>query len=243
MEKDSMLYWWPKATTPPRVVPMPETVMVKHHVRMSDQFGVSGIDTIERKVQAAVDRVGMPVFIRTDQMSGKHAWKDTCYYDGSQELWKHITQLCEESWSCDLFGVRVAGFAVRQYIELDAPFKAFWGEMPVARERRYFVEDGEVLCHHPYWIEKAINRPSTSAWEGLLKKLNREPKHEIKTLTAYAEDLSCKLPGYWSLDFARAKTGGWYFIDAATGEHSWHPECPIATARPRDTGFEDREPI
>lgn len=241
MDPDSMLYWWPKVITPPRIVPMPQTVLIEHHAEMGEHGEVIDIEKVEGKIRDGIREVGLPAFIRTDQMSGKHSWKKTCFYDGSGELWKHIATLCDASWGADLLGFRVSGFAVRQYIELETRFTAFWGDMPVARERRYFVQDGHVICHHPYWIEDAIRRPSIPDWEYELKDLNRETKPEVDTLTSYAEDLSRKLPGYWSLDFARARTGGWYFIDAAVGENSWHPECQLA--RRREKGYEGREPI
>ena len=61
-------------------------------------------------------------------------------------------------------------------------------------------------------------------WRSLLADLNHESKEEIKLLTDYAEQLGKYLSGYWSLDFAKGQDGNWYFIDAALGEQSWHPE-------------------
>ncbi len=110
---------------------------------------------------------------------------------------------------------------------MDSKYTAFWGEMPVNPERRYFIEDGRVLCHHPYWIKEAIHKPSVENWESLSDEMNQEPDGEVGLLTNLAEIIGQKVGGFWSVDFCKAKNGGWFFIDMAMGENSWHPEdCP-----------------
>jgi hypothetical protein len=99
--------------------------------------------------------------------------------------------------------------------------------MPVNPERRYFINDGKVLCHHPYWIQAAITKPSIENWQEVLAEINTETTEEVQLLSGYAELIAKELPGFWSIDFCKAKNGQWYLIDMATGEHSWHPEdCP-----------------
>lgn len=115
-------------------------------------------------------------------------------------------------------------------------FTAFVGKMPVNPERRYFIRDGKVQCHHSYWIANSIAEADkawtargmsnlVSNWLELLKKLNAENDYEVKRLTAHAELVATKLEGYWSVDFCMAKDRTWYMIDCAQGEQSWHPEC------------------
>jgi hypothetical protein len=39
-----------------------------------------------------------------------------------------------------------------------------YGNMPVCREYRYFIEDGRYCCSHPYWPMDTIEtQPYTSA--------------------------------------------------------------------------------
>jgi len=237
MQRDSMFFWWPKVKG---LVPAPKTVLVRKHV---SPRRAADIDAAVKKVQAAIDEVGLPVFIRTDHLSGKHDWKNTCFFDGSDELRNHIAMLCDYSWGCDMIGLRVSGFVVREYVRLDSAFTAFWGDMPVARERRFFVADGAVLCHHPYWVEDAIRNPSIPDWRVRLGELNDVSDEELILLSQMASRLSRRLPGYWSLDFARTVSGQWLFIDAAVGEHSWHPSCPVAVAHPFVADYFERDPI
>src|SRR3989337_1939956 len=69
--------------------------------------------------------------------------------------------------------------------------------------RRYFVRDGQVQCHHPYWPEDALRfegrRPW--GWRKRLKVLNQETFGEVSRLWVYAERLAAHLDGYWSVDF------------------------------------------
>jgi hypothetical protein len=91
-------------------------------------------------------------------------------------------------------------------------------------ERRYFIKDGEVLCHHPYWFKGSIRNPSVENWEELSDEMNSEKEEEIKLLTSYSKIIADAVKGFWSIDFCKARNGCWILIDMATGENSWHPE-------------------
>ena len=113
---------------------------------------------------------------------------------------------------------------------MDTGFNAFYVGMPVNPERRYFVKDGKVICHHPYWIEDAIHGSKEELpenWKEILREMNIEEQGEIDLLTSYAEKIGKVMTGYWSIDFCRTKEGKWLMIDMAMGEESWHQEgCP-----------------
>jgi len=230
-DKNSMLYWWPRVEDV--CCPKPATRIVR--VRRLDLGWLEGggdreaFAELVEGVRKAVDRLGVPAFLRTDHFSAKHSYERTCFYDGSNPLAFHILQLIEESELASIIGLPVGAIVVRRFIPLESAFRAFWGRLPIARERRYFVVDGEVVCHHPYWPVDAIERSSgcelPSNWRSLLADLNRESDDEVELLSGYARSLGERLPGAWSLDFARGRNGTWYFIDAAVAEDSWHPPC------------------
>ena len=238
-----MFLWYPKTKDLP--IPQPKTVMVKMPFNTLFRFAEQGEpipDLYRNRIEKAAKEIGFPLFLRTDLASGKHAWKDTCYVPQLEDLYQHIQGVVESNDCADILGLNYSGLAFRELIETDWAFKAFWGEMPVARERRYFVEGGKVLCHHPYWIEQAIaewaegwSKPNLQQdWRQVLSELNTETPDEVKLLSGYAEQISAVLDGYWSLDFAHGRDGTWFFIDAAVGSHSWHPEdCPVAKAKRR----------
>jgi len=206
-------------------------------------------EDIKAKIMAAAEQLGYPLFVRTDKASGKHDWENSCYVASIERLWRNIYGVVEFNELADVFGLQPEALVFRRYIPLEATFKAFYGRMPVAKERRYFVRDGKVECHHPYWIEDAIGEWWERAkelvairsdklellpenWKEILAELNRETDEEIELLTAYAEEIGRALgEGYWSVDFAKGKDGVWYFIDIAEGHRSWHPVCKFALER------------
>jgi hypothetical protein len=141
------------------------------------------------------------------------------------KLKDHILEITSFTRCCDIFGgLPIEAIVVREYIPMDSKYTAFHG-MPVSPERRYFIDNGKVVCHHAYWIKEAIIEPSATNWKELSDEMNKETPEEIELLTKYAELVGTVLPeGFWSVDFCKAKDGTWYLIDMAVGEESWHPK-------------------
>lgn len=232
MEKNSLLYWYPKIKKLP--IPMPKTVIVKIPFENFLNFldDPSALKDYQKEIILAAKKVGFPLFLRTDLASGKHDWLETCYVEKPEKLMRNIYGVVEANFTADPvrhpLGLPCQALVFREFVELDCKFKAFNG-LPIARERRYFIKDGKVMCHHPYWPEDAIRfwreTKEPDNWKEMLAELNLERPREIKLLTSYAEKVAEILEGYWSIDFAKAKTGIWYLIDAALGEESWHPKC------------------
>jgi hypothetical protein len=226
-DKNSMLYWYPLVKKLP--VPQPGTILIPVNESLAWPVSESGNMYPQFELfREAIIRLGLPVFIRTDQLSGKHEWKYTCFLNSpkKKDLESHIRSLVNASLGCDIMGRPVRAFAFRKYLYSAYTYKAFMG-MPVSPERRYFIENGKVICHHPYWIDEAIRNPSAKNWRELSAAMNTETDEEVKILTRYAEIISRKVDGFWSVDFMQTMGGDWTFIDMATGERSWHPEaCP-----------------
>jgi hypothetical protein len=235
-DKSSMLYWWPKVKD--SGVPMPETEIIEIDMSHRDIFGILDFDedslrawkAYYPKIEEAIERVGIPAFLRTDRISGKHDWVETCYYDGSRRIESHISELVQCSAEASIVGIPVGALVVREYIPMKSSFTAFDGSMPVCPERRYFIRDGKVECHHPYWIADAIEKGTQpedlpKLWKRTLLKMNSESHEEVELLTAHAISVAANLEGYWSVDFCQTAEGAWLFIDMAEGEKSWHPKC------------------
>lgn len=226
MDKNSMLYWYPRVKDLP--VLQPRTVWLD----VDPELACALIDGQEpsydfKAIKEVARNIGYPLFLRTDQMSGKHDWENTCFVKDEKNLLRNIYGVVEATLGCDVMGRAVNAFFFREYILMDSKYTAFWGKMPVNPERRYFIEDGKVLCHHPYWIKESIIKPSIENWEVLSDEMNREGETEIKLLTDYAEIIGRKVEGFWSVDFCKSKDNVWFFIDMAIGENSWHPkDCP-----------------
>jgi hypothetical protein len=179
-----------------------------------------------RLLKETARKIGYPLFMRNDLTSGKHNYLNNCYVPDEASIIQHVFNIVEDAACKDQ---AMTSIVLREYLRLDSKFKAFGG-LPVAPERRYFIRQGKITCHHPYWIQDAIefwakyDRPDN--WESLLSEMNTETEPEIALLSGYAEKIVAVLEGDWSLDFAKGKNGLWYFIDAAEYNLSWHPDCP-----------------
>jgi len=226
-------YWYPilqstgVETPPTEIIKTDADVTVVLDGRKPD-----GWDDFLAQISAAIDRVGYPCFIRTGHLSAKHQWNQTCFLESGVGIPRHICTLIDESGCADL---PTSAWAVRKFIPLEHRFTAFRG-MPVTKERRYFIENGNVLCRHPYWpvgcLEPAYARPSVANWRELLAELNQQDDGEIALLTQLSEKVSRSFEGAWSLDWARTQDGRWIALDMAEASRSWHwPDCPVAAER------------
>lgn len=231
INRNSMFYWWPKVKDLP--IPQPKTFMV----RFKGDFTYDVVDgdinpSWERffaKVKAEAKKIGYPLFMRCDETSHKHEWKDSCYVESEEKLIPNFCSILE--MIAMAFTLSFSGVAIREFLDLDARFTSH-NEMPVACERRYFVRDGEVECWHPYWPPSAIRRPSIKDWYKVLKELQTSTSLEFTLLSHYSELVGEAMGGYWSVDFCRHKNKSWYLTDMALGDDSYHwGTCKFAPER------------
>ena len=229
MNKNSLLYWFPKVSG--LGIPVPRT-----HCLDADAMQILGAMEGEAPLtpefvsalHGAAEVIGYPLFLRTDLQSGKHGWKDTCFVPSAALLQRNMFGVAEENeMGACMFGPHYSAFVFREFLDLETSFIAFYGDMPVNRERRYFVRDGAILCHHSYWPEGAIDGHTNDPdWQRKLAVLNEEPDAEVALLSDYALRVGKALPGFWSVDFAKTRAGNWYLIDMAVGGESYHwPGC------------------
>ncbi len=230
-QETSMLHWWPKIKD---ILPVPSSEILP--ITKDETFALIGLldgemisEELHDRLKAGAAQIGYPLFLRSDMGSAKHDYDRSCCLKSEKELLGHIACLIEWHLMRDLWP---AAIVFREMLQLNAPFLAFDG-LPIAKERRYFVDEGKVLCHHPYWPKGAIEQGRNwsklpAGWQQKLAEINREDEGEISCLTRMAEDFAECVPGFFSVDFAQAADGRWYMIDAARGELSWHPEHPEA---------------
>jgi hypothetical protein len=244
----SMFYWWPKVKNLNILVPrtelfytgpdfywnaLDEMVGNKDNIKdMCDKLFHAYREFVRDPISVK-DR--LPIFMRGDLTSGKHNWEKTCYVNtiDKQKFLTHVFNIVAEH---GLIDEMLHGFAFRQFIQSKSSFVAFRGRLPIKKEYRAFY-DGKsqsVSCIHQYWPEDAIERGTSSKelppnWRQLLKDLYMEDdlpalyEHLIETSMFIGEAISTKECPDWSLDFMWG-INGWYFIDCAPANRSWHPE-------------------
>ncbi len=226
--KDSLFYWYPNVKD--LGIPMPKTVMIPFPEYSKPDFKKMLYDSDSHNpywdqfiydVKLAALQLGYPVFVRSDETSNKHEWNRSCYVESEDELPSHLFNIMEMT-EMVMFGLDIGGFAVREFLELDSKFTAFYGEMPVAREFRFFVKDGRFQCYHPYWFPACMDNPSVDNWYELLMEMESLSEHELLLLSVWADKIGEAVGGYWSVDFCQLTDGSWAMTDMAQGENSFH---------------------
>jgi len=232
MNKSSLLYWHPKIKDLGIPIPKTEKIMLTEQEKKiyykggGDCFNLDRLTEVVSEVIA--EKFSLPVFLRTDEFSGKHFWKKTCYLDKLENLESHLMEIIVGGKEAGMMGLPIEAMVVREYIEMDSKFNAFYGEMPVNPERRYFIKNGNVECHHPYWIEDAVERETSKDmlpenWKELAGEMNFESEDEVALLSGYSKVIATHFKDYWSVDYCKARNGRWILIDMAEAEKSWHP--------------------
>ncbi|MCB2186261.1 MAG: hypothetical protein KQJ78_07580 [Deltaproteobacteria bacterium] len=235
MDKNALSYWFPKleaAGLPvPKtiIVPMPELAQKCLWAALDGKdLHRAEAEKFFLEISRAANQVGLPCFLRTDHTSGKHGWQSTCYLHSTAVITGHVYSIVEYSVMAGLVGLPWDTWAVREML----PTKPFgvcprYGNMPICREFRFFVQDARVVCFHPYWPREALEQGRASAdlaYEELTS-LNGEDLREIMDLASSA---GRAVGGAWSVDILDTARG-WFITDMAEAELSWHwPGCAEA---------------
>ncbi len=220
--------WFPILKATGVKVPRTEIIQTECDLLMLlDSKEPKGFKKFERELSKACNRIGFPLFLRSGHISGKHDWNETCYVKTAAELDSHIAGIIEYGELSSLIGFPWNTWAIRELLPTIPLFVAFHG-MPVTKERRYFIKNGEVICHHPYWPVDSIECASTTNWSNLLVESNQESEDEITMLTQMSRLVSNSFEGAWSIDWLFTKIG-WFAIDMARACDSYHwPDCKNA---------------
>lgn len=203
-KENSQFYWYPKVLE--AGVRLPKTVLVSREWEQ------------EHGLKEPAGEIGFPLFLRSDFTSLKHSWEKSALVTQPEDLQEHASLIAMDS---AFQGLPLNGWVLRELLPLETAFTAFRG-MPVHKELRYFLKDGEVQCWHPYWPEDAFEGQMIEGWREKLAELNRTDCDDHDRLAINVFKTAGAVPGYWSADFAKCKDGSWYLLDMAMGEDSFH---------------------
>lgn len=230
-----MSYWLPKLYE--AKLPIPDTILVRlcreeawDIFQVFDGKPITGkANPFFARLKGAADRIGYPCFLRTGHTSNKHSWERTCFLQTPDDLVQHVVALIEFSECCCMFGVPYDVWAVRGLLPT-IPYGVceYYGNMPICKEFRFFVDDGDVRCWHPYWPKDALKQGKAKFFEGFSYKKLLSP-WGVKTdgpspllrLFELAEQAGKAVGGSWSVDLLETK-GGWYITDMAEAKQSFH---------------------
>jgi hypothetical protein len=184
--------------------------------------GAGAIEAFAGDVATKAAVFGSPFFLRTDETSGKHNWEDTCFVKKPEDVLSHLYAIAEFSECADFLGLPWHTWAIRELLPT-IPFGVcpHYGNMPICREFKFFVEDGIVKCYHPYWPLDSLEQGGAQGidYEALCKLPDDVNLHDLAVRAGKAA------PGSWSIDILETKRG-WFVTDMAEARASYHwPSC------------------
>lgn len=228
MDKTALSYWFPIIEG--AGIPVPKTKIFQ--MPESARDAVWGIldgreneipEEFINQIAEAAKEFGYPCFLRTDHTSAKHSWKRSCYITSEESIQKGILSIAEFSECASFVGIPWYTWAIREYLPImPHGICPRYGDMPVNKEFRFFVEDGMVLCCHPYWPLDALK---DGGWTCDPKFTYEELCNtgDMDYLTALAEKTGEAVGGLWSIDILETEHG-WFVTDMAEAHKSFHWE-------------------
>lgn len=248
-DKTCLSYWFPKLES--AGLPVPKTRIVSFTDRATysglgrlmdgEHPDAAGMEFIA-KLQAAVGEIGCPCFLRTGQTSGKHNWNQTCWLESPEDLLQHVASLIEFSECADMIGLAWNVWVVRELLPtMPVCTLPNYGDMPLCREFRCFVDGVTVLCCHPYWPRGSVEEGFPLNYDGKtddvwglscerklpadfdrmyerIQILGNDERANVMGLAARAGDV---VGGRWSVDILETREG-WKITDMAEMDKSYH---------------------
>lgn len=226
-------WWFPRIKSAGVTVPKTQIVAVGDVKALAAEIydpveKTPHVDALAGLLAAYGDDFGWPCFLRTGHFSGKHNWKKTCYCERREDVANQISEIAYMQEMAMLLPRNpLSLWVIREMLPTTPQITCTrYGDFPVTRERRVFVENGRVAYSIPYWPDDAIEqgRPSEANWEerlpGVLSFTNAELA-EVHDLAAKA-GAAVGCPGHerWSVDVLET-TRGWCVTDLAEAGMSY----------------------
>ena len=223
-DRNCLSWWFPRIQG--AGLPVPKTHIITTEVqlvRMIDGEWPPGIEAFLGVLRDAADDIGYPAFLRTGQGSGKHQWEKTCFVQRADFISQHIYNLVEWSECVDMMGLPYHVWVVREYLPVRPLYRCTrYGNMPVVREWRVFVEDSRVVCVNPYWPREALEQgaPDCETWADSYDEDFAATTWDLIEVEDLARRAGKACGGRWSVDILKTDNG-FYVTDMALAERSW----------------------
>ena len=234
LDKTSLTYWFPLIEK--AGLPVPKTEILKMPLESQaviwmafdcrKEVGDPPCEPFYDELRAAAERMGMPCFLRTAQTSAKHQWKRTCFLNSIDDLPKHVFEIVEFSECADLMGLDWTTWVVREMLPT-IPYGHCprYADFPVCKEFRFFVDDGNIRCQHPYWPLESLRQGGweVDAPEDVAYAELCSVGDDYGIIGTLAEMAGKAVGGSWSVDIMETERG-WYVTDMAEAHKSFHWE-------------------
>lgn len=158
-------------------------------------------------IDRILDRVRIfgehPIVVKDFVKSQKHYWKEAFFVPSAadQDAVQRVVSRFLELQGDDLN----EGLVFREFIEFEPLASHSKSGMPLTKEFRFFVLDGQPLCSTEYWEE--------GDYQGIIPPLNQ-----------FAEIMKTVRSRFFSMDVAKRKDGEWMIVELGDGQVAGLPE-------------------
>ncbi|MEO7328130.1 MAG: ATP-grasp domain-containing protein [Minicystis sp.] len=144
-----------------------------------------------------------PIFLKDFVKSRKHEWAEACFIPAASDraAVERVVRRFVELQDGDLAG----GLVFRAFVDLASAGRHPKSGMPLAREQRIFLLDGEPIASMRYWDEAEYASPVA-------------PEEELSALARRVKSR------FIAMDVAALRDGGWTIIEVGDGQVSGLPD-------------------
>lgn len=215
----SMEFWYPRLTEVSGLN-LPQTEWVSLQASKVDEGTIHEMYSATydfSEVKSALDSIGIPAFVRTDQASDGRQKGGACIESHTEsEIRSTIGAVLD--FNITWAEVPFCSLVIQEWIDKQSVSEADFGV-----EVRFFIENGEVLNWGFYWPESDVNINSSD-----YSHLQRIAKENITQIIPSVQKIAERFDGVnssaWSVDFVLSKDTKWYCTDMAPKEMSMEPE-------------------
>jgi hypothetical protein len=155
------------------------------------------IDEVMRVLHVFGDK---PVIVKDFVKSRKHEWNEACYIPCASD--KHAVERVVRRF-LQLQGEDLnEGLVFREFIEFEPLASHSKSGMPLIKEFRLFVLDGQVICSTPYWEEGDYGN-------------DKDGSLPIDTFDHVIQKIESR---FFTMDVARKRDGTWNIVELGDGQ-------------------------
>jgi len=246
LNKNCLSYWYPALVraglpTPKTHIEFASKEVVKAIYNAFDGKGdISLLEDFANRLRVGYEKITndkreYPVFLRSGETSYKHDWKETCFVSCNDAEAKKagLPTLVERIINIATFQEMMnlpypITWVMREYLPvIPLGICPKYGNFPVTKEFRVFVDGPKIICWHPYWPLDALKDGGFQPKEHVFNYDDFCNSHDIDGVLELASRAGEALGGKWSVDILlTAKEPIWYVTDCAVAAASWHwPGC------------------
>jgi hypothetical protein len=158
------------------------------------------MEDFQKEIAAFGDK---PIIIKDYVKSQKHYWNEACFIPNASDEAKVNSVISKflELQDSDLN----EGLVFREYLELEELTNHSESGMPLTKEFRVFVKNGEVMTIFEYWDEGGYQNvtPVIEEFEAIIPKIKSN---------------------FFTMDIAKKKDGNWIIVELGDGQVAGLPD-------------------